>query len=295
MMSFSRCRLTVLIAVALAACQPESPPHFYGTLYFEAGPYLGAFSLSTGNAVPVTNLGDQRIRRVSTFEHGQLLLTIVNYVDERARYRIARFELDTVHETPLLEGQAGQYLETPATIVYYRGYELISARRDALRDPGHVVHRFAYREPPHLVPVGAFGVLFGTNRDVIRRFDPATGETQVLEALSSACELRDAVWLADREQLACREPGVEDSAPAIVLASLDGRVTGELALPAGRRFRPVVYLADQGALVLNETRRRLLSRHDEYPVWTYGLDSGRLQRLAGNQHLGESAVYRRGR
>ncbi len=284
--------LTALLAGAFSGCEPEPPLDLYGSLYFEAGPYLGEFRLATGDAMPVVNLGDQRIQRVSVFEHDELLLSVLAYVEERPHDRVVRFDIETLHETPLVGGQAAEYLAGPAQVAFYAGRDLIVAPRRNVRGGGRVIHSDARREPPTLVAMGDAGLLFAGDDGEIRRYDPATGSTERLEGLSSACELRDAVWLADREQLLCRARQTDRSVPVLSIARLDGQRAGVLPLPEGRAFRPVAYLPDQRILILNERHRAWISRHEEHRVWAYAMDSGRLQRIADDQYLGESAVYR---
>lgn len=277
----------------LAGCQPPPPLNLHGTLYFEAGPYLGEFRLSTGDAMPVTNLGDWRIQRVSEFQQGELLLSVTNIVDDRRRYRIMRFDPETLHETPLIGGQAGQFLPASATLVYYAGHELVSAPRADIRGGARVVRSFGWRMPPHLVPVGNAGVLFGTPGGSVYRWDPESGTSERLDALTERCELQGAVWMADREQLVCRARDPDAMAVSLLVVDISGKLVGILPLPEKREFRAVAYLADQRILILNERRRERLTSYSAHPVWAYAMESGRLQRIARNQDLGESVVYRR--
>ena len=286
-----RFALSAVLVAVLSGCEPEPRLELHGTLFFDAGPYLGKISLNTGDVLPVTNLGDQRIRRVSRFDDGDLLLSIVKHVEARPRDRLVRFNPRTLDDTPLVAAQAGHYLEASNTVIYYRGTQLVHAPLAQLRGGGRVIETFTWRGPPHVVPVGDFGALFAGADGAIQRYDPSTNRTERLEALSTTCSLKDAVWLADRERLLCRTVSTVDGVSVLALVDLDGRRHDALALPEGRDFRPVVYLADQRVLVLNETRRGRTARQTVYPVWAYALDSGRLQRVADNQYLGESAVY----
>lgn len=285
--------LSALLVAVLSACEPEPRLELHGTLFFDAGPYLGRISLSTGDVLPVTNLGDQRIQRVSRFDNGDLLLSIVKYVDAQPRDRLVRFNPRTLDDTTLVAAQAGHYLEASNTVIYYRGSQLMHAPLTQLRGGGRVIESFNWRSPPQVVSVGESGALFAGTDGAIQRYDPSSDSIERLEALSATCSLRDAVWLADREKLLCRTAGTVGGATMLVLADLEGRPHETLALPEGRDFRPVAYLSDQRVLILNETRRGRTSRHMAYPVWAYALDSGHLQRVADDQYMGESAVYRR--
>ena len=287
-----RLGLSALLVAALSACEPEPRLELHGTLFFDAGPYLGKISLSSGDVLPVTSFGDERIEHVSRFDNGDLLLSIARHVETRPRDRLVRFNPRTLDDTPLVAAQAGHYLEASNTVVYYRGAQLMHAPLTQLRGGGRVIETFTWRDPPHIVAVGDFGVLFAGADGAIQRYDPSSDSTERLDALSTICSLQDAVWLADREQLLCRTAGTADGVSTLILADLDGRRGEALALPEGRRFRPVAYLYGQRVLVLSESRRGRASRHTVYPVWAYALDSGRLQRIADNQYLGESAVYR---
>ena len=284
--------LSALLVAVLSACEPEPRFELHGTLFFDAGPYLGRISLSTGDVSPVTNLGDQRINHVSRFDNGDLLLSVVRYVEERPSDRLVRFNPRTLNETPLVAAQAGHYLETSNTVIFYRGVQLLHAPLAQLRGGGRVIETFNWRDPPHVVPVGESGVLFAGGDGAIRRYDPVSDSTERLATLSAICSLDDAVWLADREQLLCRAAGAADGEWILVLVDLEGRRSEALVLPEGRDFRAMAYLSDQRVVVLNETRRARSSRRTAYPVWAYALDSRRLQRIADDQYLGESAVYR---
>ena len=285
--------VVALVIVGLAACQKEPPRTIYGSLYFEAGPYLGELQLATGNAMPVTNLGDQRIERVSAFADGDLLLSIRVYVNERRRERLVRFDPLTLQRTQLVGGQSGQYLPASSAVVYTVDDKLLTAPHNNVRRGARLVATFDWGHPPTIVPIGEHGALVADADGPIRRLDPSTASEETLEALSQRCALRDAVWLENREQLVCRSRDQTLGDTALVVVELSGRQMGVLPLPEGRVFRAVAYLADQRVLILNEQRYNWFARREEHPVWAYDMDDGELLQIAENQPLGDSVVYGR--
>ena len=66
--------LILLLTAALAACGPREPSGYRGDLYFGQGPYLMRFSLRDGSLVVVDNLGDKKIRDISSLGPDKLLI-----------------------------------------------------------------------------------------------------------------------------------------------------------------------------------------------------------------------------
>ena len=282
-----------LMVLALAGCETPNDKPFHGYLFFPSGKYLGQLSLASGEAMPVANFGEQRVEHVSVLDNQELLLSVFKPGGGRGRYRVLRFDPIRSSSSTLLVGRQAHYLSSSEVIVYDSGTALQAVQRRNVRRAPTLLQSDSWQRPAELVSLGEAGLLFQPSGELIRHFDPETGEYRALGRLSSACRLGDAVWLAANARLACRAPEDQGDSAPYRLVSLDGDIDGSLSLPAGRRFRAVAYVPDQRILILNETRVRWFSKSERYPVWAYDVATGGLRAIAENQYLGATAVYRR--
>jgi hypothetical protein len=125
----------------------------------------------------------------------------------------------------------------------------------------------------------------------IRSYNVITGELQSLDRLSGVCRLDQAVWIDDLEQLACKEQSDQSKLGRYVLVNLAGDVSGELALPEGKRFAALTYITGQKALILKEVWNSVFGGQERSAIWVYNIQSRESLRLSDNQNLGSSSVY----
>jgi hypothetical protein len=278
----------------LASCQQAPQAEFHGRLYFASGNYVGEFDLAQGTSVAIANRGDVTIRNVSAFEPGRLLLAEMGTVDGRDAPRISWFDLESGEAGSLFAGVIARYLPIPAALIWDDGQRLhASARRRNssvnAEITGHNLNQLAT-----IVDVSDYMVLFevGLPEDrVIESYDVNTRERLQREALSSVCRLAGAVWIDDREVLACPAKGQERDYPEYLLADIDGNIRGRLSLPEDKHFVALDYATDQNALFLTERWVSSLGGVERFAVWAYDLIDGQSYRIVRDQYLGDSAVY----
>ena len=192
-------------------------------------------------------------------------------------------------------GRNAEYLSKTELIVFDDGMKLKAVASRTAR--GSVTHILAqrWRQPAVTVRLNGGGILYAPREGGVFRFDGRTLRSDPLDRLGAVCRLEGALWLANREQLLCRTASDPARTAQHRLVTLDGRVDDVLSLPQDRTFHAVAYLPEQGVLILNEARTSWVGNRRRHPVWAYELSSGSLHRLAKNQYLGRSAVYRRRR
>ena len=285
--------LLVLLIPLFVSCGSPEKTAYHGYLYFAKGSYLLRFSLRDGSRSVVTNLGDKSVRHISHFRKNRLLIAGLASINRKNVSRISWVDVKTGQSEALYSGDLALYLANSDVIVYDDGGKLfaVSLAGGSDSDPiiSHRLHQLS-----SMIEVSNDTVLFETNDAGIRRihsYDALTRELQLLDRLSGVCRLDGAVWIDDLEQLACRERSSEGNEPAYILASIDGDVSGPLALPAGKRFYALTYVSKQSALILKESWRSRLSGQEKSAIWVHNIQRGENQRLAKNQNLGASVVY----
>lgn len=284
--------MSLLLGLALVSgCESEHEREYWGSLYFGAGSYLGQLDLRDGSVAVLANLGDTEIEEVGSFGDEQLLLSVFGPVNRKDTFRLMNYELDGGGRATLIQGRHGRYLPQPEALIYDDGAHLnVRLYGDsAMRELPVIQHRFG--ASVRILPVSDTGFLYSIDPDkTISFFDVELQESKPLAELSARCGLDGAIWIAERAAVLCKR---QEDVPDYALISLDGRVESILNIPDARRFRALAYLADQDALVLTEEWRTLVSGSTKHAVWIYDLKDDGMLRLAENQHLGSSVVYRR--
>lgn len=282
-----------LLVAGLAACNRTPPITLHGNLYFAAGPYLGVLRLSDGEVRALQNFGDWRIGHVSVYPGDELLLSLSRVVDDRRRDRLGRLNTATGQEVPLVAGSSGQYIPGADSLVYVSNNRLLHAPRAALGRTSVGIQDFGVGSLPRAVLLGESEVLLASGDNMLRRFDATSGLVQNVDRFAAVCDWRTAIAISGRGRVVCVRPGGAAGESSLVIFSLDTARSTHLPLPAGRRFRPVAYVPEPGALILSESRRRWSIGRNEYPVWAYVLETGALHLIADDQDLGQTVVYRR--
>jgi len=261
--------LLVLLIPVFVSCGSREQTAYHGYLYFANGSYLLRFSLRDGSRSVVTNLGDKSIRHISHFRKNRLLIAELASINRKNISRISWVDVKTGQSEALYSGDLALYLANSDVIVYDDGGKLfaVSLAGGSHSDPiiSHRLHQLS-----SMIELSNDTVLFETNDAGNRRihsYDALTRELQLLDRLSGVCR------------------------PAYILASLDGDVSGPLALPEGKRFFALTYVSKQNALILNESWRSRLSGQEKSAIWVHNIQSGENRRLAKNQNLGTSVVY----
>ena len=280
----------VLGLLLLFGCEPEDKHEYSGKLYFGVGSYLGQLDLRDGSVAVLANLGDTSIRELDAFGDEQLLLTVFGPVNRKDTFRLMQYELGSGGLATLINGRHGRYLPSPEALIFDDGAHLrvrLYGGR-AMEELSVVQHRFGARA--RILQVSDTNFLYSIDPDeAITSFDVDTKASRPLTGLSGQCRLDGALWIARRAALLCKRKGDD---PDYAFVSLDGRVQGTLAISDATQFRAVAYLEDQDALVLTEAWNTVVSDSTRYAVWIVDLKSGRMARLARDQYLGSSVVYR---
>jgi hypothetical protein len=278
----------------LASCERSSQPEFHGRLYFASGNYVGEFDLTEGSSVAVANRGAVTIRNVSALDPGRLLLAEMATVEGRDVPRISWLNLESGQAETLYSGVVARYLPVPAALVWDDGSRLhvTARRRNSAVNAQIMTHNL--NQLTAIIDVADNMVLFETGLPedrVIQSYDVTTRELLQRGALSKACRLAGAVWITDREQLACPARGQSEEFSNYLLVDLEGNVRGRLDLPRDKQFVALAYAEDQQALFLTEPWTSLVGGAERFAVWAYDFIDGRSYRIVRNQYLGNSAVY----
>ena len=277
--------------VLVSGCDSKQEREYSGFLYFGAGSYLGQLDLRDGSVAVLANLGDAEIEEVSPFGDEQLLLSVFGPVTRKDPFRLMHYEFDSGGRATLIRGRHGRYLPQPEALIFDDGAHL-NVRlysESPMQELSVVQHRFG--ASVRILPVSDTRFLYSIDPDTaIAAFDVELQESKPLAALSARCGLGGAIWIAERAAVLCKR---QEDVSNYALIRLDGTVQEVLEIPDASRFRALAYLADQDALVLTEQWQTLVSGSKKHAVWIYDLKNDAMLRLAENQHLGSSVVYRR--
>ncbi len=288
-------RLVALVALGLlSSCDLNNRFPTHGHLYFAAGSYVGQFDLSDGSSSPVSHLGDVTIDHLTTFEGGDLLLTMRVYVNQREASQIIRFKPRQEESLSLFPGRMAEFLSDPRVVIYDNGLKLFATHRRMGYSDEIVIENHGYGLVPAVVVISASEILFDRIIDgdvVIHRYDGNENESHALHRLSATCDLEGAVWLADSKQLFCRKLGASPPGSEHQLVSLNGAVDRHLNLPADKNLRALVHMPDQQMVVLSERSNRWGGGQPTNLVWIYELDTDESYVISKNQYLGDSVVY----
>jgi len=283
--------MSLLLGLAIVSgCDTEDEREYWGHLYFAAGSYLGQLDLRDGSVSVLANLGDTEIEEVAAFGDEQLLLSVFGPVNRKDTFRLMYYELASGGRATLINGRHGRYLPQPEALIYDDGAHLnLRLYGDsAMEEKAVVQHRFGARA--RILPVSDTEFLYSIDPDsAIASYDVALKESKPLVALSARCGLDGAIWIASRAAVLCKQ---REDVPSYALVSLDGTVGRVLEISGADQFQALAYLADQDALVLTEQWQTLVSGSSRNAVWIYDLKNDGMLRLAENQHLGSSVVYR---
>jgi hypothetical protein len=283
---------TLLIPV-LASCGSGDDSGYHGYLYFAQSRYLMRFGLKDGSMSVVTNLGDKTIHDVSNFLENRLLIAESASINRMEVRSISWVDVNTGQTAPLYSGVLARYLEGPGVVVYDDGENLFTAALSGASDSKTIfTHKTNQLSTVMVVSNGT--VLFETGdagQWLIRSYDVLTGKLQILARLSGVCRLDQAVWIDDLEQLACKEQPDQSKLVRYVLVNLAGDVSGELALPEGKRFTALTYISGQKALILKEAWNSIFGGQERSAIWVYNIQSRESLRLSEGQNLGSSVVY----
>ncbi len=288
--------LAILLAVSMVSCNTSDHPPLKGYLYFGAGSYLGAFNLQTGDTTPITNLGELELDFVSAFDNDELLLSVSSSSSVRSRERILRYDPTQQRTREFLLGSNALYLPESSMLVFNSSGRILAVSRNDAEGTERLILHPDRRQLITMVPMNGSQLLVGTKqetRHIIQNIDVASGEVETLDDLSLQCSLKGALWIADQNAVLCKPPRTVDENPSYRMVSLQGQVGAKLKLPENQQFHAVTYLAEERMVVFNETWRGWIDDSAKHAVWVYHLDSGESRKLAADQSLGRSVVYRR--
>ena len=272
----------------VAGCA-EDRPEVSGGLYFAAGNYLAELDLRNGDTRVVTSIGDDTIVELAPQNAERLLLTVVGEVNRRDQHSLVLYDLPSKQQLRLLAGRKGRYLPGTEVLVYDDGRQILVKRRQGEAWETVEIASHDYRVPVRIIPVASTAFLYAIGNEPPQLFDLRDG-TSSAPGLAEHCGLDAAVWAASLDALLCR---VARDPIRYAFVSLDGEIGESLALPEERPFHAVAYAPDQDIVILTERWQSLVSERPQYAIWIHHRGSGQTYRLAENQHLGDTVVYRR--
>ncbi len=281
-------RISLLVLALLLAGCAEDRPEISGGLYFAAGSYLAELDLRNGNTRVVTSMGDDTIVELAPQGSGRLLLTVFGEVNRQDVYSIVLYDIETKQRLRFFEGRRGRYLPGTEVLVYDDGRQVLVKRRQADAWETIEVASHDYRVPVQILPVSATAFLYAVGNEPPLLFDVVDGRSSAPD-LAEHCTLDAAVWVSARNALLCRG---RENPTAYAFVTLDGTVVETLSLPEGRPLEAVAYVADQDIAIFTERWQSFISERQQHAIWVHHRDSGQTYRLAENQHLGETVVYR---
>lgn len=286
----------ILMITALAACGPQLPHGYTGYLYFAQGNYLSRFSLRDGSLSVVANFGDMTIREISAFGENRLFLAGTAAIGQRAVPRISWIDLETGEKVSQYSGILARYMANANVVVFDDGIKLYAIPQGSGGGADEIIHAHGLNRITTVVEVTGDTLLFETGEPgqrVIRAWNALTGNQEEMIGLTAACELVGAVWLESSQELACRKRAGTPDKPEYLLVDLEGNVSSRLALPDGKRFTALAYIAGQSALVLKESWNRAIGGQERSAVWVHNMETGVNTRLSRNVNLGGSVVFTR--
>ncbi len=289
-------RVALLVVLGLiASCDVSEEQALHGHLYFAAGSYVGEFDLSDGSSAPVASLGDVTIDHIRAYKDNDLLLTLRDFVNEHESSRILRYDPRENASFPLFPGLMAEFLPGPRVVIYDDGASLLATHRtQAFRDEA-VIDAHGHNSKPSVVVISDTEILFNSVVDgavLIQRYDVDEGRSYPLHDLSKVCRLDGAIWIAGSEQILCK--ALFDSSEKLHygFVSLNGAATIPLPLPQDNNFRALIHLPDQNLVIFSESSNSWGGGQQKYAVWVYDITASTAYRLAKDQYLGRSVVYR---
>ncbi len=281
----------LLLAALATACQQEASRALHGTLYFAAGPYLASLDLGSGATAVEANFGDAEVLSLGAHLGDLVVVSVYGSVNNRDRHRLFLYDLETRQRSTLLNGRNGRYLPGTRTLVYDQATGLNVTRLVNGVWEKTLVERHSYGAHVAITPISESRFLYAIDDDVTKVYDMDAGSTVELVEFSRRCSLDGALWEPTRDRALCWT-AIDEGSYEYAFVALDGTVHEMVPLPADSELLPVAFLPDQDALVLTEEWRGLIDNQPQYAIWAYHFSDQALHRLAENQHLGSTVIYK---
>jgi hypothetical protein len=288
--------LFLLLVSSLVSCRQSDQRKYFGYLYFAQGSYLMRFSLRDSSLAVATQLGQKKIREISSFGEDRLLIAETSTVNRKNVARISSLELKTGQVRALYSGIQARYIAGADAIVYDDGSRIYSITQVDGTERTSLVLAHKRHQLAAMVEVSNGRLLIETTEDgvpTIHAYHVEDDTLTSLDRLGLSCTLKGAVWMDDLERLICRERDSEEQGATrdYIVADLDGRILARPSLPEGEKFLALAYISDQGALILKESWRGQIDGQEKSTVWVHDVGSGENQELTDAVNLGSSVVY----
>ncbi len=274
----------------IAACERQTTAPISGVLFCGSGEYIMQISLDTGYVEPLKGLGDVRVRGLQPMANDEVLVLTEKLMNNRPVYRIGRFDTRRYDVDTVVEGSSAVFLRTPEHIVFDSGTQVrLVSTRPGDPDPGVTVFTHPFNRNVLMLPTGGSTLLYQIERNGERgvyRYEAEGHQFTAEPALTAACQLQDAVWIADDELLACRADTA--TASPYRLVHLDGRETRSLSIPGTAPMRAVAYAERAKSLVLTGAGRP----EDAAGIWSFHLPTNQLTLISSGANLSGSCVHR---
>ena len=121
------------------------------------------------------------------------------------------------------------------------------------------------------------------------RYNVLSRELSEVPQLAARCELRDALYLPDRDELACR---MADNTGEYIISTLAGEQQAVVTTPNSGGLRALLYVPELNAILFTEQYTTWFVGERRSRVWLHDLGNGQNSVLSDNQSLGISSVYR---
>jgi hypothetical protein len=287
--------LLVAFVATVASCDVSEHKTLHGHLYFAAGNYVGLFDLRDSSSSAVANLGDVTIDHMGPFVGNDLILTMRVYTNGRETSTILRYNARRNESFPLFSGIFAEYLSGANAVVFDDGSTLWATHRQRGYRDESVIDEHGHNSKPAVIRMSDTEVLYNSianDQVLIQKYDVSADSSQPLQALSSVCDLNAAVWVADLDRLFCKTLDASSATGHYSLVTLDGSGAEAVSLPDERNFRALAHLPDQQVIILSERSNSWGGGQAKNAVWVYDLKSDQGYRIAKDQYLGNSVVYR---
>jgi len=184
------------------------------------------------------------------------------------------------------------YLPATQTYVYDDGSRLLAASRSADFPTDAEIYRHRLFDATAIIPVSGEEFLFEVGRQQERRvfrYNVLSGDLLEEQNLAARCELRDALFLPDRDQLVCAGAG---NSGEYIISTLVGEQQSIVSTPGSGVLRALLYVRQLNAILFSEQYTTWLAGERRTRIWLHDLSNGQNSVVSDNQSLGVASVYR---
>ncbi|MCP3852906.1 MAG: hypothetical protein GY694_22160 [Gammaproteobacteria bacterium] len=197
------------------------------------------------------------------------------------------------------EGHHPLYIKDQSKLVFYRGVPGEARTALYIADYNHSLgsieeidqHPPVGIRTPILISDSEF--LYASRRSGrhgVWRYNVVTSKSDHLPELRN-CALWHAFWKQPTQQLLCAE--IKDdgnSTRRFYMSGIDGKNKEYIDFGKGS-FRPVLYIEEYDAIILQQRTSTLIPIKEIHPVWIYDMKTGNKTKIADNMPIGDAVWY----